>query len=170
VAMASYARLLGGEHPQTAHAISVYAYLLLLRGEDEQAEAYFRKALGTLRAYPDHPNTAYARKGLGQLLVDHGRAAEAEPLLREAVVVYTATLGAEHIRTADAQMWLGLCLTARAQYEQAEAALLPSLAIIEAGGEASMTQRAVQALADLYEAWGRPDQAAPYRARLTDGS
>ena len=60
----------------------------------------------------------------------------------------------------------GMCLTKLERYEEAETQLAAAYEGLEAalGGDHHLTRSAVQALVDLYEAWGKPDKAAQYRA------
>ena len=55
----------------------------------------------------DHPHTAQAQRSRAEALGRLGRLGEAEQLLRESVATYEASLGAEHWRTAFAQLYLG---------------------------------------------------------------
>jgi hypothetical protein len=61
---------------------------------------------------------------------------------------------------------IGGCLTKLKRYREAEAQLLAAYAGLKParGEQNDLTRRAVGRLIELYEAWGRPDQAAPYRA------
>ena len=61
---------------------------------------------------------------------------------------------------------LGACLTAEGRYAEAEALLLRAHAGLESsrGRDHERTVEARQRLVALYEAWGRPDRAARWRA------
>ncbi len=48
---------------------------------------------------PDHPNVAIRLNNLAQLLADTNRLAEAEPLMRRALAIFTASLGPDHQST-----------------------------------------------------------------------
>ncbi len=63
---------------------------------------------------------------------------------------------------------LGRSLTWQRHYQEAEPLLLRSLEARSAawGQEHGRTLRSVRALAALYDAWGKPEQARAYRARL----
>jgi hypothetical protein len=64
---------------------------------------------------------------------------------------------------------LGGCLVADHQYAAAEPLLLESYPIIRSsfGEPHPRTQVAARRLVDLYNAWGKPQKAAPYAAILT---
>ena len=74
---------------------------------------------------------------------------------------------AGHPHIAEAESILGGCLTLSQRYPEAEALLLGSYAVLEAklGGQSPEARKALQRIVDLYEAWGRPEQAAEYRAQ-----
>jgi tetratricopeptide (TPR) repeat protein len=102
---------------------------------------------------------------LGRFLVVTGHPREAEPLLREVGALWRRTYSSGNLRTADADSVLGSCLTALGRYDEAERLLRTSYASITAGGAADSnlgtTTRA--RLAELYEAWRKPDLAAEWR-------
>jgi hypothetical protein len=61
---------------------------------------------------------------------------------------------------------IGGCLIKLKRYREAEEHLLVAYAGLKAarGEQHDLTRRTVSRLIELYEAWGKPDQAAPYRA------
>ena len=61
---------------------------------------------------------------------------------------------------------LGECLAAQSRFEEAETLLLESHAAINKamGANDPRVQRAKTRLQKLYEAWGKPEQAAAYRS------
>jgi hypothetical protein len=63
---------------------------------------------------------------------------------------------------------LGGCLIALHRYDEAEPLLLESHAVLRARkGERSREARdALEWIAQLYEAWGKPDKARDYRAAV----
>jgi serine/threonine-protein kinase len=87
-------------------------------------------------------------------------------LLRRCVEVRRQVLPEGHWQVAEAQSLLGACLTARQEYEDAEEHLLHSVDVLRAsrGPADEHTRTAIRRLGELYEAWGRPQEAAKYRA------
>ena len=67
-----------------------------------------------------------------------------------------------------ASMLKGTSLKERKRYQEAESALLPAHADLSAGlgPMHDETITAVRVLVDLYDAWGKPDKAAEWRAKL----
>jgi hypothetical protein len=104
---------------------------------------------------------------VGLSLLDLHRAGEAEPLFRECLRLRQESLPPGHWLIASAESILGECLTAERRYAEAEALLLRSRASLEAERKSSGDPRVVQAterLVALYDAWGKPDKAAEWRA------
>ncbi len=56
------------------------------------------------------------------------------------------------------------------RYDEAEAALLEAHEILKSaqGEEHEQTTKIIKALTDLYDTWGKPDQATEWRAKLPD--
>jgi hypothetical protein len=74
-----------------------------------------------------------------------------------------------HFMRATANGALGEFLTAQARFPEAEAFLLASYQSLKKSQaeNSPRTRLALQRLANLYEAWNKPEQAAPYRALLS---
>src|SRR5438105_8591296 len=97
-----------------------------------------------------------------------GKTAEAEGLLREAVRIRAENVPETHFLRATANGALGEFLTAQGRFPEAEVFLLSSYeSLKKSQAENSPRARlALQRLANLYEAWNKPDRAATYRASL----
>ena len=63
---------------------------------------------------------------------------------------------------------LGGCLTVGQRYREAEPLLVESYPIIKAktGERSRETRKALKRVLALYEAWGKPEKAARYRADM----
>src|SRR5262249_54146769 len=111
-----------------------------------------------------HINTAAALSGLGALLTDAGRPAEAEPLLREALVIQINKHGATDQRAAETQRVLGTCLAALGHYDEAEQLLLTSERSLHDANPASFRYVAtLRSLVRFYTARRRPADATRFR-------
>lgn len=157
--------------PRNAAAANVRTNLaLLLRDQDNPAtaEPMLRTALADLRAAlpANHPDVSDALLGLGQTLMDRGRPAQADSLLQRAVQIRQQALPDDSKRIAEAQMAWGRCLIELQQYPEAESALRDAHALLrDRGNDPDVgAPRARRLLLSLYEAWGRPQQAARYRS------
>ncbi len=130
----------------------------------------FREAVGIGRKLlgDEHWKVGNWTTNLGATLRKKGDLDEAITLLRQGTKTLEAALGKEHWSTANARSNLGSCLTKLGRYEQGEKELLEAYRVLKAtrGAEHWRTVRAVGWLAALYEAWGKPAEAAEYRALL----
>ena len=120
----------------------------------------YRESFGT---HYDHYPTALAIRGLS--LTRLGQSKEGERDVREAVRLRAETLPAGHYWVALADSALGECLTIQGRYGEAEPLLVESYNNLRAGqGEQNpRTSETRRRLAQLYEAWGRPDAARQYQ-------
>jgi eukaryotic-like serine/threonine-protein kinase len=147
------------------------AYLLRTKGDPEAALRLGRGVLALRgRVLPDaHPMVAGSMVLVGLSLIDLHRAEEAEPLIRESLAVRQKNLPPGHWMIASAESVLGECLTAERRYAEAEPILLRARASLETSCGSPTDTRVVQAtqrVAALYDAWGKPQKAAEWRAKL----
>ena len=161
--------MLGNEHPDVLWNIYYYADLLYLEGDYEQAARLSREVLGFRgKVLPDqHPITASALRVLGMSLTRKGDAKSAEPFLRESLGLRLKALPPSHWLIASAESVLGDCLARLKRFAEAEPLLLKGHAGLKAkfGEEDERTVEALSRLAQLYDAWKKPEMAAHYRAR-----
>jgi tetratricopeptide (TPR) repeat protein len=103
---------------------------------------------------------------LGLVLNKTGRSREAEIYLREALEIRTRLLPKGNQLIAASEGALGECLTTQKRYAEAEPFLQRSYTTIKGvqGERGPLTLEAVRRLAALYQAWGKQEQAARYRA------
>jgi tetratricopeptide (TPR) repeat protein len=155
-------RVLGEQHLKTLATMNNLAGLYLAWGQPEKAEPLARAAMETYRTIFGEQNnyTIMAADTYGMALLGMGLAAEAEPLLRNLL----ARLNVTEWSLPILQAHHGLCLGELGRYEEAERLLIeayPQLHAIQDEQE-NMVRYTVQ----LYEAWGKPEQADKWRARL----
>ncbi len=147
-------------------------WLLQSQGKLTEAEPYYREALEGKRRVlgDDHLHTLISKSNLALLLVDLGNAVEAEQLAGEAVVAARETLGAEDWWHGNFLGKHGRALAALQRFDDAESTLLEAHGILQTalGDEHEHTKRVVGYLADLYDAWGKPEKAAEWRAKLAE--
>lgn len=104
-------KVFGSDHLDTAQSVNNLAvFLYQKRGPGDLAAAaeLLREALSIRegRLGKDHPWVANTRSNLANVLLLTDRADEAEPLFREAIRAWSASLGPEHARVASG--WWGL--------------------------------------------------------------
>ncbi len=77
-------------------------------------------------------------------------------------------LGKQHGQTLFCARDLALAYSKAEQYAEAEPLLLQVFAAVEEKQQASQTKQAIQRLISLYRAWGKPEKAAEWRAKLAE--
>src|SRR5262249_52462624 len=119
----------------------------------------------------DHPNRAGMLAQLGLLLLQAGQPAEAESVLGECLAIREKKLP-DDWSTFNARSLLGGALLGQQKYAAAELLLLQGYegmkqreAKIPPQGKVRLTE-ARERLVQLYEAWGKPEKAAEWRAKL----
>ena len=140
------------------------------QGQYDEAEELYLSNLTMQEEHlgTDHPSVAQALSSFAALLIDSGKHAEAEVQIHRAIGILDRTLPPDHWRRARANGILAACLTHRSRYREAEALLLASYPLLrDQKGEGSPQSRQILLyLESLYLDWGRPEEAALYRARL----
>lgn len=171
-ALAIYRATVSETSPDLLRVLNNYGWFLGAVKQDYPASAeVFAEVLAIRREIlPDpHPDIALSLHNLASVYhrMDHPRAAV--PLLEEALVHFNATLPDGHLRTARTQQRLAQCLVDLQRPADAEPLLLAAYAVFQtnAAADSATVQRARRQLAELYEAWGKPEQAAAYHTEAT---
>jgi eukaryotic-like serine/threonine-protein kinase len=169
-ALALGRKLLGNEHPDVANSLHSVGIVLAEQGRYREAEPFFRDGIALWRKLlgNDHPDLASGLGSFAEALCLEQKAGEAEPLAREAVAIWSKSVPRETPGRAAAESVLGGCLTLLHRYGEAEPLLLESYPILKSktGAQSRETRYALRRLVTLYEAWGKTDKLAPYRAEL----
>jgi hypothetical protein len=116
----------------------------------------------------DHTDVAIAARDLAELLAEQGKAADAEPLAREALEIERRAWPPAHPEVATAQSVLGACLAAARRFEEAEPLLRASHQVLHTrfGPQSPWTRAAAERLTLLRQAPPRPPTPpAPPRSR-----
>ncbi len=154
----------------TARTISDHLQKLQpFEGAEAFLRAFHKANEATLGA--EHPSTLFALCGRAHLYCNQGRYDEAEELLALATSASASSLPEGHWFTGLLLDLRGWVMVRRERFDQAESALLKAHEVFMAalGAEHSYTIQTISRLADLYESWGKPDQAARCRAMLPGG-
>ena len=163
-------RVLGDDHWSTLTSINGMARLWQAQGRLAEAEPYFREALDRHRRAHGAESlaTVIVKSNLALLLVDLGNASEAEKLAGEVVETARATLGPEQFWHGNFLGKHGRALSALGRFDEAESQLLEAHGILVAAlsSDHEQTTRVVGYIADLYDAWDKPDKATEWRAKL----
>jgi WD40 repeat protein/serine/threonine protein kinase len=146
-----------------------WATILVEMGEARRAIAPLREVVQIFeRDLSDSDeDTIEAREVLGWALTKNGQAREAQPLLSGCVDLRRAALPVGNWRRHQAESLLGGCLASLKQFNQAEPMLLDSFNRLRIAFGCTVLSRleALDRLIQLYEAWGKPEKAAHWRAR-----
>jgi len=160
-------RAFGDTSPFVSTSLLDQAYVWYLRGDYVQAEERANGCLSILKQlYPEgSPRYLACWRLLGRIMSRTERAAEAEPLLRKVLDQQTRSLPEGNNQIASTKGALGECLTAQKRYAEAETLLLDNYNVLKSkfGGHDLRLKRVAQLLTELYDAWGKPEQAARYR-------
>ncbi len=167
-------RRLGPDHRVTLHIQRCLVRALADEGRLDEAEALGKETLNALRrtkADQEGHGTARTELYLGRVLVEEGKLDEAEPLLQEALTFFRDEEWSKHKPelAAQAANWLGAIQLARKAYPEAEALLLPdSDRLFAHAGDMSPNERrlAFGHILNLYQALGKPEQAAVWQKKL----
>ncbi len=169
-----YRKLYSDANLQLGDNLRLQAQALFAEGNQLESEVRINETLKIYRAAtgPQFINYATALMVQGLIYSQTGRTEEAENLLREALSIRTENMPETHFLRATANGALGEFLTAQKRFPEAEPFLLASYENLTKSQAANSprTRRARQRLANLYDAWNKPEQAAPYRASLESNS
>jgi eukaryotic-like serine/threonine-protein kinase len=165
-----FAKSQGEDHPNVAFGLTSLATAYYYESRYDLAEQNARKAL-VIAEKSSKTSHTYARASgiLGRILSTTGRALEAEPLLRDALAVLEPRVPRQSNPMATMLGNLGDCLAAQARYAEAEPLLNESYIIFKTVHvpQSPVLDEARQRLVSLYEAWGKPQEAARYRNQLS---
>ncbi|MHC4092312.1 MAG: tetratricopeptide repeat protein [Planctomycetota bacterium] len=156
--------VLGAEHPHTLQNMNQLAWFLKDRGSDEliEAEALVREAADKARSAlgKDDRLTWMIVDTLAVVLHRCGKNGEAIVEFEQAAAAARDSAGDEPWCAGMSCVDYGHCLLELDRLVESESVLL---AADEAGHESAR-----RALIDLYDAWGKTDKAAEYRALLAE--
>jgi serine/threonine-protein kinase len=165
-------KMLGNAHPDTAMSLFRLSDLLYKQGDYQGAEGAARESVRVFsRALTTPKDNVYFANpvmALGLVLNKTGRSRDAEAYLREALEIRTRLLPGGNQLIAASEGALGECLTTQKRYAEAEPLLQRGYATMKGvqGERGPLTLEAVRRLAALYQAWGKPAEAARYQAAL----
>ncbi len=162
--------LFGDDHPDVVLSLTFLGWSLQAGGDLDAAEPLFRESLEIGRRLGGERSLSVAISSwwLGSLLIQKGEPAAALEYARQAEEIYTELLPATHWALAGAAGLRGACLAGLGRFEEAEPLLLDSYVVLER----ELSQRSVftlgllRSIVELYDAWGRPEEADRYRAML----
>ncbi|MFH1746613.1 MAG: tetratricopeptide repeat protein [Planctomycetota bacterium] len=159
-------KLHGPHDSRTLNCLSSLAGLYYERRELEKSEKIMRRVVAGLEAAQGESSFSVlaARTNLGSLLIERENFAEAEEILQKTIRLTDQVAPPGHWFRWSVRMTYGQCLLKMERYEQAEKLLLECYDNLNKslGPEHQRTRTAAGHLVNLYEAWGRPEEAARY--------
>jgi serine/threonine protein kinase len=160
-------RLLGADKPHALDTTTILATILLAKRQLGEAEKLFREVLAVQRKRlgPDHLDVGTTLAGLGAVLTKGGHPADAEPLLRECLAIRAKVLPPGHWQILSARSLLSGALAKQGQFADAEAMLLPTYEGLSKseGAPPRRVSEALDRVIELYEMWGKREQADSWR-------
>jgi tetratricopeptide (TPR) repeat protein len=158
---------LGRGHADTARTMLDLERLLRKTGKLEDAESFARQSGEIYLAQygEDARETREARDDLVQILLQREKWTEAEKLLRETLPKYEASLPASHPLIAFTRIQLGAALVGQKRFAEAEPLMQGSAEAILANDKLWSESKVLAAnwVADLYAAWGKPEEEKKWR-------
>jgi tetratricopeptide (TPR) repeat protein len=167
-------RAQGDEHRDTLEATNDLAWFLKDRGPAklEEAEDLARQAMSLCRSTVNEQDrlTPMTMDTLAVVLELQGRHEDAVPVFADAMAAAEAAVGEERWFTLMSPTEYARALTAIHRYHEAESVLRSAYEgrAKLSGPDHDATQSVIVALADLNDAWGKPQKAAEYRALLRE--
>jgi serine/threonine protein kinase/Tfp pilus assembly protein PilF len=173
-ALAMQKKVLGSENPAVAGSLGLLAAVLRDEGRLAEAETLFREALAMDKKLlgSEHPDVAVWLAELTRTLLLEGKLIEAEALARECLAIREKRLP-ESWETFDARSLLGATLLEQKKYPEAEPLLLTGYSGMKEREERipvpekRRLKEALQRLVELYDAIGKPEEAAKWKRELT---
>jgi eukaryotic-like serine/threonine-protein kinase len=166
-ALAIRERILPPDHQSLGTTLNGLALALQHRGEDAEAAALFGRAADIYRASlgPRHRFTGVVLCNLADLRLRMGELDASHARYRECLSILEEVHPENHQELAHNRSRFGALLTARGEYAEAEPLLLRGHLVLreQLGPDHPRTRQAAERLVALYEAWGRPERAAPFR-------
>ena len=156
-------RVLGEDHLDTIASIHNLAYLRVGQGALEEAERLYRDSLQRNQriAGADHQDTLQTASKLAAVLRSRGQFAEAAELSRDTLERSRRLFGEDDYRSLAAAFDLAVALRAQQRFPEAETLLLGVYERMSARGfPPAHLQVIIDPIAELYSAWGKPDEAA----------
>jgi tetratricopeptide (TPR) repeat protein len=157
---------LGSPDAKVATALTCLAVAQEKAGEIALARASHEEMIATLRGlFPDDTQLADGLAVFGLFLLNHKQHAEAEPILRECLQIRTAKIPNDPLRYNAISM-LGGSLLGQGRYDEAEPLLVEGYEKMAPSFAAERRLQALERIVDLYESWGRHEDARTWKAKL----
>ena len=167
-------RVLGDDRPVTMTTMALLGSLEGYQGKYADAEQLLTRALESQRRIlgNEHRSTQNSLVWLGQVRLQQDKYVQAEANFREALNTYVKT-NPDSWQRYNCESLLGASLAGERRYDEAEPLLLTAYETmlqrrdkIPAASQPDLESAGTE-IVRLYEDWGKPDQAAEWRSKLT---
>ncbi|MEQ8844054.1 MAG: tetratricopeptide repeat protein [Phycisphaerales bacterium] len=161
---------MGGRTTYVAATQARLAIAVRDAGDFDRAEALLQESLRTyrMRYGSEHQYVARTLRLIGDVRLSAGDVDGALAALGEMIRIYRVALPSDHWEIANGDVDFGRALAADGRYTDAEPMLLKAEQALTQTEMTRATRRAQRALAEMYEAWGRPEDAARWRAAAAE--
>jgi tetratricopeptide (TPR) repeat protein len=158
---------LGAEHPDVAGGAGDLAYLLIESGEYQEAGPLVDESLviGRKLFGNEDPRVGGTLVMKASLLAATGHYLESQQAVAEAKRIFAGSLPEDHWLVAWAKSVEGAALTGLREYQAAEPLLLQSVDGLKDSPLPGLPASGRIRLAELYTAWGKPEQALKFRSK-----
>ena len=158
-------------HNLTLTTLTDLASAMLKLGRFAEAESRYREVIARRRSTGQHRrlNSAIAHSNLGVCLESQDRLEEAAEKFGEALTLLAACrIPERHWVTAGTRKGLAIVRAKQEKFPEAETTLLDCITIFAnaEGDHTARIRKAREALVDVYDAWGKPEQARQLRELL----
>jgi len=164
-------RKLGEEHQYTMASMNNLAELYRDQKRYDESEQLHTRAykLKVRVLGREHPDTLAAMNNLAELYKDQGRYNDAETLHLETLEISKRVLGEQHPNTLSTMNNLAMVYMFQSEFQKAETLHLRTLELRRQvlRPEHPYIERTIRHLVDLYNAWGKPEEAQKWRNRLS---
>jgi serine/threonine-protein kinase len=171
-ALAIQERVHGPVHRRVGFVLNELGGVALRRTDFEEAEAAFRRSLEINRQVYSarHFRVGVALSNLASVYLARAEHPQAERLFLDALDVYAESLPAEHTNIAVTRIKLARALFGQRRFEDAERQLVHAYDTLRSQTRPpdSWLRSAREDLVRVYDALGRPQQAAVLRAELAE--
>ncbi|MEM7349867.1 MAG: tetratricopeptide repeat protein [Acidobacteriota bacterium] len=166
-------RLWGAEHPDVVYVLSTLGFVLTGSGQPGTAEPILEEAVEVWRKLlgESHPNVAIVLTRRADALLSLGRYRDAEELLKQALAIPGASRAPRGVfwRTAEAQAYLAVSRAMQGgRFDEAEASVVNGFEVLVDRRGLSPARNLLHHIITFYDAWGKPERVAHYRAKLRE--
>jgi tetratricopeptide (TPR) repeat protein len=162
-------KLFGEPNPEVSSNLNNLALVARERGDYARASALYAQVVAADRQMlgPQHLETAAAMNGWAESLRLAGDPRQAEKIFRESLAIHARVLPPSSWQIAATESLVARCLVDERRFAEAERMLLEAYPIVETkfGPGHPRSTTVAGRLVALYEAWGKPDKVAEWRAK-----